>query len=258
MMDSRSAPGDSGDRSRGDETKKLCAHGIHGAIEKPKHGRSRDLSTDLYARILVAEKEVRSMGLVYEDGYFLQDLSKGDEDTNFMHVYLMSIGDPDDTEKKPPKRKTLTAYAGASEDAPISRVAGHNDGSAELKNPKTRDGIPRWTLCVIMYIPRKLRDHVTTKLFKDYLGMAHGIRGKLTRFFRIIKMFNLRFYIPPERELFVGQFVRTKCEIDNSPDLFKSPAILQSEQDARARDNDSDKTSQTDEQPSSRKRQQNP
>ena len=200
-----------------------------------KSERRRDLSVDLYAKLREVVTNLLEIGLVYEDPYHMANVDdKGDTDSSFMHLYVMNIGNPGDPHKKPAKRKTLTAYAGASVDPVVDRVAEHNNGAAEIKNPKTRDGISRWTLCIVIFIPKILRDHVTTKLLKHYLVMAHGIKGKLLRCYELIKMFNLRYYIPPERREYVHMFSKNRCEIDNAPFAFKSPAILKAEDAARS------------------------
>lgn len=138
----------------------------------------------------------------------------------------MNIGTPGDPNSQPAKKKSVRVYVGASVTPTTLRVFSHNDIHAEYKDPKTRDGITRWTLCIVIFYPHELRMLITSKLPKMYWKKAHGLSGKLSRAFEIISMFNLRYYIPPEHEKFMKKFVDAHHKNRNTDHtLFRPPDI---------------------------------
>lgn len=191
---------------------------------KPKKDSSDKLKRTLQA---IADQWMANKKFHYEPAYFTRDLD--DTDAEYMKLYVMNIGKPGDPNTEPAKSKTLTAYVGASSMPTCYRVSEHNNLSADYKNPKTRDGITRWTLCLVVFIPAAFRNKVTTKLPRDWWGLAHGIKGKLTRGFEFIRMFNLRYYVPVAHRNYIRRFEEANPLTDDNRNLFKPPAIIAAE-----------------------------
>jgi hypothetical protein len=60
------------------------------------------------------------------------------------------------------------------------RVHKHNSVGAAHSNPRTRSGATRWKLAIVLFIPRTLRDIISSKIIHKYWDAAHGA-GKLKR-----------------------------------------------------------------------------
>ena len=132
-------------------------------------------------------------GVTYEPELYTTPLTC--EDTKFLKMYLITIGKPgskrvdeavveDGDEDTPPKthakKKTLTAYVGASHSPTSTRVHKHNNIGVAHRNPRTRNGASRWNLAIVLFIPRVLRDILSSKVIHKYWDAAHGA-GKLKR-----------------------------------------------------------------------------
>lgn len=189
--------------------------------------RSKFSSQQLRAMLTDARRKLlKNDDFHYSRAYFEEDLT--DQDSKYLKMYAMNIGTPGDPNAQPAKKKSVRVYVGASTMPTTLRVISHNDIHAEYKDPKTRDGITRWTLCIVIFYPHELRARITSKLPKMYWKKAHGLSGKLTRAFEIIGMFNLRYYIPQEHAKFMKKFVDAHRKNRNTDEsLFKPPGLTQ-------------------------------
>jgi len=191
--------------------------------------RSKFSSQQLRAMLQETRRKLlRNGNFHYSPEYFNDDLNE--KDSSYLKMYAMNIGTPGDVHAQPAKKKSVRVYVGASTMPTRHRVFSHNDITAEHKNPKTRDGITRWTLCIVIFYPHELRQCMTSKLPKLYWKKAHGLSGKLTRAFEIISMFNLRYWIPPEHAKFMKKFVDAhKKNRSTDEALFRPPDPVVSE-----------------------------
>jgi len=134
-----------------------------------------------------------------------------DED-KFLKMYLITVGYINDKEK-PKRKKTLTAFVGASRTSTLIRIHEHNLMGAEHKNPRTKNGASLWKLCMILYVPDTLRRHISSQVLHKYWDSAHG-KGKINRGIFMSKYLGLPCYIPEE----------LKESVFEQNEKFKSPS----------------------------------
>jgi hypothetical protein len=142
----------------------------------------------------------------------LYTTSLNPEDNKFLKMYLMTVGSPTDSER-PKRKKTLTAFVGASQTSTVRRVHEHNIMGAEHKNPRTKNGASMWKLCMILFVPQTLRDHLSSQIIHKYWDSAHG-KGKINRGLFLHKFFGLPCYIPDDlREIILQQSEKFKMPL---------------------------------------------
>lgn len=200
-------------------------------------------SAQLNAQLMGNRRLLLDSGFQYERSYWKGKLDH--TDGRYFKLYAMNIGRPGDTNMHPPKKKSVRVFVGGSRHPTILRVFEHNDISAPYRNPKTRDGATRWVLCIVLFYPLRLREVMSSQLMKLYWRKAHGLPGKLTRAFEIIRKFNLRYYIPPEHAAFVRRFeVASRRMYPNTDHLFRDPDINYDDDSEEADDEDDDDADQ--------------
>jgi len=141
------------------------------------------------------------------------------DDSRFLKMYLMTVGSvaaAADTSKTTKKRKTLTAYVGASKSSTLLRIHQHNNVGVKHKNPRTKTGASNWMLCMILFIPKTLRDHISSKVIHRYWDAAHG-KGKINRGIFLHHYLGLPCYIPEE----------LKETVDKQQEKFKMPSFIE-------------------------------
>ena len=130
----------------------------------------------------------------YEKDFYTSVLTP--DENKFIKMYLMTVGLISETDK-PKRKKTLTAFVGASKTSTISRIHAHNLIGADHKNPRTRNGASMWKLCMIIFIPDTLRNYISSQVIHKYWDSAHG-KGKINRGLFLSKFLGLPCYIPEE------------------------------------------------------------
>lgn len=197
---------------------------------RPEPGASSDASAseppprltsdDRLRQLVESKKAMLAAGVVYEDAYFTTPLVPDDE--HFMKLYLMTIGPPSMMLRKRQERsgthvqrgdgrlqpefdwkKVLTACIGMSRKASSSRVAYHNVIGAGHEDPRTKHGAGHWVLCMVIFLPDTLRDHVYWKDIRDYWSCFHGT-GKINGGLAIARLFGLRCHVMPDAAECIG------------------------------------------------------
>lgn len=200
-----------------DEDAKECRQ----LIVRERNNSSKNLQSWLRIMRFLLKKEE---DFYYEDDYFTRHFDE--QDDSVMKLYALNVGIPGDKHAPPTREKTGRVYIGSTSHATWTRVMAHNDVERKSKNPKTRDAVTRWVLCLIIFYPKKLTDRVTVQLPRLYWKKAHSLPGKLKRANELIRMYNLRYYIPPEHETYVRNYIPVENpEEDTHLDLFKSPHV---------------------------------
>jgi hypothetical protein len=173
------------------------------SARRHKTPRVKLVSEPLRQELLNLRRKMIKTGVVYEAEYFSEPLTP--HNSTLMKPYLITIGEPGDKDAKPKKKKSVSAHVGASADTTYDRVNYHNNPTAEVKNPKTRDGCMRWVLCMTLYVPAMwhIAELSSTRAIRDYWGLAHGCDGKIKRGWEIANMFNLQYSIPDEHRAYV-------------------------------------------------------
>lgn len=160
-------------------------------------------NTDTLLAVLMRLREsMIAEGVVYEPDYWIvrdagdsnADGCFDENDSRHMKLYLLNIGHPGEKHDIPIKEKCLTAFVGRSKTAIIKRLRVKNDPAAVSDNPRTRSGVSRWIIVMILFLPVAWRE--STDLMYSYWEVAHGIGGKLKRGIELARMFNLRYYVP--------------------------------------------------------------
>lgn len=154
-------------------------------------------NTDTLLAVLMRLREsMIARNVAYEPEYWTAADGCFDEyDARHMKLYLLNIGHPGEKHDIPIKEKCLTAFVGRSETATINRLRTKNDPQAVSENPRTRSGVSRWIIVMILFLPTTWSE--STDLMYSYWEVAHGIGGKLKRGIELARMFNLRYYVPP-------------------------------------------------------------
>lgn len=151
------------------------------------------------------------------------------ESNDILKMYLMTVGPPRSKNKKPDatfqiKKKTLTAYVGCSASSTYMRIIRHNVPGPTHTNKRTKNGAPRWTLCMVLYIPNELRNHISLKMVKHFWDTAHG-SGKIKLGLFLHRQLGIPCYITDEaREAVTEQIQKLKATPTNRQ-LFK-PATM--------------------------------
>jgi hypothetical protein len=191
------------------------------ALEMSGASRSKVNSETLLTALRALREDMVARGVKYEPAYWTA--AELDDCTGmFRKMYVINVGHPDDAERPRIEPKILTAYVGCSRKATKLRVHDKNDLYAEHKDQKTRKGLSRWLLFVIIFFPENWT--ASTRDIKYYWRCSHGINGKLKRFFEIVDMFNLRYYVNPDAQEYVDKIERMATRVapfgDANP-LFK-------------------------------------
>lgn len=161
----------------------------------------------------------------YEDSYYTEKLTPDDD--KLMKLYLMTIGVPGKASVHPVKKKVLTAYIGASVAPTYNRIHVHNNIGITHRNPRTKTGASRWTLCMVLFIPRVLREKVSSKIIKRYWEAAHG-RGKIKRGLLLQRMFGLVCYVPDDAKKVVSEQMPPAKLLTFDKYNFKTPTAANS------------------------------
>ena len=152
-------------------------------------------SNKMLENLMEKREQMIKQNFKYESEYHAETLSPNDE--KFMKLYLMTIGVPGKNENKHTHKKTLTAYVGSSKTSTETRVNKHNRPGPVYEDIRTRCGATQWVLCMVLFIPNKLRNIVSTKEVRKYWEAEHG-HGKINRGLIIQKIFGLQLYVLPE------------------------------------------------------------
>jgi len=149
---------------------------------------------DYYKIIETVRNYCISHGVKYERDFYNSLLTP--EEDKFLKMYLMTVGLISETDK-PKRKKTLTAFVGASRTSTISRIHSHNLIGADHKNPRTKNGASMWKLCMVIFIPDTLRNYISSQVIHKYWDSAHG-KGKINRGLFLARFLGLPCYIPDE------------------------------------------------------------
>jgi len=192
--------------------------------DEGERGAGKENSESLMKILKEVRDEMIRDKVKYEDTYYTEPLTP--RDGKLMKLYLMTIGLPGkNSDNQPVKKKVLTAYIGASTAPTLERVHSHNIIGATHRNPRTKLGASRWTLCMVLFIPKVLRSKVSSKIIKHYWEAAHG-RGKIKRGLLLQHMFGLSCFVPPAaKDIVRGQMPASKL-LSFDKCSFKAPGII--------------------------------
>ena len=134
---------------------------------------SKASSALLMDEIVRARRQMINDGVTYEPEYYTRRLEP--DETEFMKMYLMTIGRPGKKERQRVKtKKVLTAFVGLSRRPTPERVQEHNRMGTDHVDIRTKHGAGQWLLCMVVYLPERLRSYISRKVLRDYWRTTHG------------------------------------------------------------------------------------
>lgn len=167
--------------------------------------------------------EMKKNRVQYDTSLYAAPLTPDNKD--MLKMYLMTVGPPRSKKKQADatfqvKKKTLTAYVGCSASSTYMRVIRHNITGAMHTNKRTKNGAPRWTLCMVLFIPNELRNHISINMVKYLWDTAHG-SGKIKLGLFLHRQLGVPCYITDEaRDAVTEQIQKIKTTPSNRQ-LFK-------------------------------------